>query len=341
LQIELCPFGYNYIRVSRRATAVGVVVRDFFPASEARNRQLKRHREQLLSSGALVKAAEVLKTSLQTFPALIENERRRLLDDYIRSEQFKDDFLIRVKSDIQRGLSFVHDYKQINTQISTNINVIIETRYSGPHFEQKLTQATHEEKSIYEASKWLEEKLAITKFLLHPEWLDRPQDCEPFRFHGLVHKYLKIYRSRFARKDVSVTNAGESYKHLLANGAAVAVIPHTLIDNAAKYSPRGGKVEVTTHDHDVGIFFSVSSYGPKILSEERAAIFQAFKRGKHAEEVEEEGAGFGLYLAQLVAQKHLGCELTVSQGTQEFRVGYFWTTFAVHLPLRARVVPPS
>ena len=90
-----------------------------------------------------------------------------------------------MKSDINKGLSFVHDYKQINAQIAQNINVIIETRHEGDNIEEKLESASHPEKAIYWASKFLSEKLNVARFLLHPDWIVKESEFSKFRFHGL------------------------------------------------------------------------------------------------------------------------------------------------------------
>ena len=335
--IQICQYGFNYQRVDPHIVIAGVVVRDFPQMTPARVNRMRQNRDHLIKQSALDGASSALRLERSRADALVGTEKDNLIQEYIRKEQFKTDFLKQLQPEIQKGLSFVHDYKQVNTQISQNINVVIETRYSGASFEEKLAHASQEEKSIYEASKYLEEKLKATKFLMHPEWLDRSDDCVWFRFHGLIHKYIKIYSPRFESKGVSITTAGESFAKVFANPTAVAVIPHTFIDNAAKYTSKSTWVEVTTQDEKESIRFSVSSYGPRILKEEKEAIFQPFYRGQYAQKVEEEGAGFGLYISQLVAKRHLGCEISVNQDSQETRNLGFWTTFLVQIPLTAIV----
>ncbi len=113
----------------------------------------------------------------------------------------------------------------------------------------------------------------------------------------------------------------------MGNPAAVPVIPHTLIDNALKYSKRGSEVRIEFQETNSDIDFRVISYGPQIADDELDKIFDVFYRGRSARDQEEEGAGFGLYLAQFIATT-MGTRITVSQSAAESQFGYR-TTFSV------------
>ncbi len=160
----------------------------------------------------------------------------------------------------------------------------------------------------------------------------------PFRFHGLVLKYRRIYTPRFEQKHLHVIMYGQSVAEVVANSEAVSVIPHTLIDNAAKYSPNGGRIEIVTSDSDEGIDFSVSSYGPKLHEHEYSRLFSPFYRGEIARKCEEEGAGYGLYISQLVAKRHLGTIISFEQINNKVVEGLRWTTFEVRIPFKAKVL---
>jgi len=252
-------------------------------------------------------------------------------DQFLNQKSFEDEFILEIKEDILKGLSFVHDYKQINATISQNINVIIETRYSEPDFERKLEQASHQEQAIYWASKFLQEKLNVAKYLLNPDWITRESETTSFRFHGLALKYIRLYNDTFKRKGITPSISGNSYKNIVANPEAISVIIQTLLDNAQKYSKRSGKVEIHISDHPDHIFFSVESYGPRILDSERELIFQPFKRARDAIKSQEEGAGYGLYISQVIA-KRIGSAIEVEQEKQQKEKQGHWTTFSIRIP---------
>jgi signal transduction histidine kinase len=337
-ELHLCSYGYNYQRVKPSIIVGGFLIREYPGTSKARRKRFSAEPHLVIAKVWLDSCIQIVKDINFTIDQEVRNEITRLVTLYAETEQYKADFLNPLREEIQKGLSFVHDYKQINTQISQNINVVIENRYRGDSLEEKLNKATREERSIYEAAKFLDEKLNIAKFLMHPEWLEQQAECVSFRFHGAVLKYRRIYSHRFEGKGVNVTIQGQSTAEVVANPQAVAVIPHTFLDNAAKYSPREGRVEIYVQDIEAGIEFAVSSFGPRILPREKNLIFHAFYRGECAKGAEEEGAGYGLYLSQLVAKRHLGTTIDVDQEEKNTgRLGH-WTTFSIRIPLQAIIL---
>ena len=337
-KLNLCSYGYNYQRANTHITVGGILVREYPISSKARSKRFRSESKSIISRAILDSCIQSVRQYDQSIQQDFKTEKERLIERYVQEEQYKTDFLAPLCEQIQKGLSFVHDYKQINTQISQNINVIIEQRYSGESIEEKLNKATREERAIYEAAKFLDEKLNTAKFLMHPEWLDLKEECKKFRFHGLVIKYRRIYSPRFENKNISVALSGQSHLELIANPGAVSVIPHTFFDNAAKYSPKNGRVEIYLQDIDDGIEFEVSSYGPRILPKEEQQIFQPFYRGEAARRAEEEGSGYGLYLSQMIAKNHLGSIIKLEQEVRNTGGKGHWTTFSIRIPLRAAIL---
>ncbi|MBI4187456.1 MAG: ATP-binding protein [Chloroflexi bacterium] len=149
-----------------------------------------------------------------------------------------------------------------------------------------------------------------------------------------MSKYLKIYSPQIENKHIQIRTLGRSTREIIAHPDAFAVIPHTLIDNAVKYSPKGGIIDVLIEDENDHIKFEVSSFGPRIKEEEHEKIFGAFYRGEAAKKQEEEGAGYGLYISQLVAKQHLGSAIYYKQeSAQKPKFGH-WTTFGIKIPLQ-------
>jgi two-component system sensor histidine kinase MprB len=79
-----------------------------------------------------------------------------------------------------------------------------------------------------------------------------------------------------------------------------------LIDNACKWSPQGGVVEVAVRDGDV----TVRDHGPGIADEDLPRIFDRFYRASSARQLP--GSGLGLAIVRQVAETH-GGTVTVEQ----------------------------
>jgi signal transduction histidine kinase len=78
-----------------------------------------------------------------------------------------------------------------------------------------------------------------------------------------------------------------------------------LIDNAVKYSPANGQVEVRAYGEDGRVRVDVSDRGPGIAREDQRLIFEKFGRvagdGAHRP-----GTGLGLFIARSIAEAHGG-----------------------------------
>ena len=99
-----------------------------------------------------------------------------------------------------------------------------------------------------------------------------------------------------------------------------------LLDNAIKYSPEGGTVDVAMAQRDGRYEISVVDSGPGIPADAHQRVFERFFRvdsaRSRAESGSTSGAGLGLAIARRIAELHGGqLDLTESRpGRTEFRV---------------------
>lgn len=83
-----------------------------------------------------------------------------------------------------------------------------------------------------------------------------------------------------------------------------------LVDNAIRYTPRGGQVTVSLDYGDDGAELVVRDDGPGIPLEERAQVLKRFYR---ADTSPGEGAGLGLAIVQEIAERH-GARVLIEDG---------------------------
>jgi signal transduction histidine kinase len=98
-----------------------------------------------------------------------------------------------------------------------------------------------------------------------------------------------------------------------------------LVENAVKYTPPGGSVEVTGEVDESGVTVSVNDTGLGIPEEHLPRIFERFYRVDRARSKKSGGTGLGLSIVKHVAEKHGGTiyvESTPHEGS----------TFTVCLP---------
>ena len=76
-----------------------------------------------------------------------------------------------------------------------------------------------------------------------------------------------------------------------------------LIENAVKYSPEGGRIEVQLQSRDKSAQLGVSDAGPGIPVELRERVFDRFFRDPNQTQ---SGSGLGLAIVKAVTQQHNG-----------------------------------
>jgi signal transduction histidine kinase len=84
---------------------------------------------------------------------------------------------------------------------------------------------------------------------------------------------------------------------------ALRVLANNLVDNAIRYTPAGGRVELGAWREGGTAILQVSDNGPGIPEAERERVFDRFYRGASHEA---EGSGLGLAIARQVADLHGG-----------------------------------
>lgn len=325
--IQTCSYNVNYVWAPNNLLLFGFVLRS---PQMTRNvaKVLRQNPKSAITPDSLQAILKLISATKLSAEEDISEEKLLLIQEYKDKQMFKRDLLDLIRPELRKNLAFLHDYKQFVSRVKQNINVILETRYQGGDLDNKLSRSTKEEAAIYWLSAMMSEKLQTAFLLLNPERLEW-EERQTFRAHGLIVKYMKIYGAAFKEKGVVLTQSGYSEGYIRANAAAFSIIPHTLIDNALKYSQAGSSVTIFFKETTESIQISVMSFGPKIESDEMNRIFEIFYRGKSARLQEEEGVGFGLYLAQYVAHD-LGTELKVVQSGQKLKFGYE-TTFSLVL----------
>jgi signal transduction histidine kinase len=98
-----------------------------------------------------------------------------------------------------------------------------------------------------------------------------------------------------------------------------------LLDNAIKYSPRGGAIETCIGVEGHYAVLSVTDVGEGIPAADLPHIFERFRRGRNVEG-RIPGTGIGLSGVQRIIELHKGRIAVRSQVGQG-------TTFTVHLPI--------
>lgn len=104
-----------------------------------------------------------------------------------------------------------------------------------------------------------------------------------------------------------------------------------LVENAVKYSPEGGLVEVTVRRRDEMAVLTVRDRGIGIPADDIPLLFDRFHRGGNVDDRQFAGMGLGLFICRGIAEQHGGRLWATSPGPGQ------GSTFHVELPLREGV----
>jgi signal transduction histidine kinase len=99
-----------------------------------------------------------------------------------------------------------------------------------------------------------------------------------------------------------------------------------LVENAIKYCPDGGPVEISVQQDSAGVRLNVADCGIGIPAEDLPRLFERFHRGANVDDRRFPGMGLGLFICKGIIEQHDG-QISVSS---QIGTG---TTFHVTLPL--------
>ena len=195
-----------------------------------------------------------------------------------------------------------HELRTPLTSLRTNIEVLARDR--------KMPDGERETLLNDVVSQLSEMTALVTELVELARGENQPEESEEVRLDLLVDEVVARARRDFPQVEF-VTDLEPSELHGVPNTIARAV--SNLLDNAAKWSPPGGKVEVAVRDGQV----IVRDHGPGIEEHDLPYVFDRFYRAPAARKLP--GSGLGLAIVKQVAEAHgggVGAERAAGGGTQ-------------------------
>jgi signal transduction histidine kinase len=139
----------------------------------------------------------------------------------------------------------------------------------------------------------------------------------------VASRAIDLYRDVADSKGVTLTANTAPDLVVVGDRVRLEQVAANLLDNAVKYTPRGGQVSVDLHRENGRAVLRVQDTGPGIPADELPRIWQRLFRGDQSRT--ERGLGLGLSLVKAVVEAHgglVGVTSEVSRGS----------TFIVSLP---------
>lgn len=122
--------------------------------------------------------------------------------------------------------------------------------------------------------------------------------------HALLRDISEIYEPMTAEKNIRVSVEANGSLVIRGDVQRLQRMIANLVDNAVKYTPRGGTIRLSAHLTDGQAELSVANTGEGILPDKLPHIFQRFYRADASRSGS--GYGLGLSLAQAIVHAHGG-----------------------------------
>ena len=146
-------------------------------------------------------------------------------------------------------------------------------------------------------------------------------DVKPYNLSEQLRSCILLLEDKWAKKNLEMYIDFDEYM-ISANEELLKHVWINLFDNAVKFSPEYGTLEIKVTQDDESISVSVSNNGPSIPPESRDKIFNKFYQADESHS--SAGNGIGLAIVKRVTELH-GGEVLVS-------IEENLTTFTVTLP---------
>jgi two-component system phosphate regulon sensor histidine kinase PhoR len=243
-----------------------------------------------------------------------EGQRLLMLRDVtreVRLEQMRKDFVANASHELRSPLTVVAGY--------------LETFGTDPGLGELAGPIAEMRRQTDRMTRIIEDLLALSRF----EANDAPVKGVPIDVAGMAALLRKDVLARPAHPR-QVEAAIESDAALLGDEAMVQSAFSNLVDNAAKYTPSEGSMQIRWWTDEEGGHFSVRDTGPGIPGEHLPRLAERFYRVDPGRSRETGGSGLGLAIVKHALQRH-GARLEIE--SLEGR----GSTFTCHFP-RERVL---
>lgn len=232
----------------------------------------------------------------------IERQNFRLQQEqkYLQElEQLKNNFVSLIS----------HDLKTPIAKIQAIVDRLL-TQNHEPELGQDL-------RSLRLFSEELNRYIQSILKLLRVESRDFKINTDVGDINEVIEEALHHLRPLAREKHIQIHTALEPMFSLEFDMTLIKEVIINLVENAIKYTPRGGQIEVISYESEDHIHVMVKDTGEGIKPEDMDKVWGKFTRGSD-QDLRTKGTGLGLYLVKYFIELHGGkvrMESTLGQGT--------------------------
>jgi len=209
-----------------------------------------------------------------------------------------NDFLARVRESAERERVFIADAAhELRTPLAA-MRINVEALQSWVISESQQELLAGIVRSNSRAARLVNQLLLMKHSEAHIDTL-----MEPVPLTTLIQERMAALEPLASARGIEFEFFGDDEIHVAGIRERLVSLIDNLIENAVKYSPEGGRIEVQLQSRDKSAQLRVSDAGPGIPVELRERVFDRFFRDPNQTQ---SGSGLGLAIVKAVTQQHNG-----------------------------------
>ncbi len=239
---------------------------------------------------------------------------RRRAETALREESArKDDFLAALSHELRNPLA----------PIRSSLSVVERVE---PGREKARTAMAIIQRQVEHLVRIVDDLLDVTRIARNMVRLQR----EPLELGGIVRRTMDDHLPEFEAREIALEDHIDPEPLWAeADGTRLAQVIGNLLANALKFTPRGGRVEVSLRREGNQAVLSLRDNGVGIAPEMRARLFEPFIQAPQTLDRSRGGLGLGLAMVKGLVELHEGTVDVTSGGPGR------GCEFTVRLPLAA------
>jgi signal transduction histidine kinase len=247
-----------------------------------------------------------------------ENERQKALEALREADRRKDEFLAMLAHELRNPLAPIRNAVEI-LRLSDDRKVRERARELVGRQVQHLTRLVDD---LLEVSRITQRKVVLQRSRV--------------RLAAIVDSALEVGRPAFETLDHRVTvSIPEEDIWLDVDAVRLSQVMGNLLNNAAKFTPRGGAISLEASCCEDGLVICVTDNGVGIAPEVLPAVFELFAQADRSLERSQGGLGIGLSLVKGLVEMHGGRVHAHSDGLGK------GSRFTIQLPRERLAAAPA
>jgi two-component system CheB/CheR fusion protein len=228
-----------------------------------------------------------------------------------KASKAKDDFLALLSHELRTPLtpalvaaSYLAEHEDLLPEFREEVTAIWRNVQLEAHLIDDLLDVT---------------RITRGKIEMHHEAVD---------VHRLLHNAVQIAQNDMLEKQIELTvELRANNHHIWADPVRIQQVFWNLLNNAVKFTPKGGRITIRSSNEGGQFVFEISDTGIGIEAERQSRIFEAFDQGEPSITRQFGGLGLGLTISKTLLDLHGGTISVQSEGKNR------GTTFRVFLDL--------